>query len=135
MWNKTFLHTYNYTKRKLVYQYTMLSPKNKAAKVPVIRKGPNGISDRKPFFCNAIRPTPIIAPTKKARKKAGAIFGQPRNRPMKNASFTSPKPIQRPLDTKKIARKKALADRAAKVGFKSISKFSIFNDQFSINSQ
>lgn len=71
----------------------------------MIRKGPNGISLLKLLSLKIINTTPIIAPKKKAKNKATDMFGQPKNKPIKKDSFTSPNPIQRPLDTRKIKRK------------------------------
>ena len=55
---------------------------------------------------------PTKAPIKKAKNKATRILGQPTTRPIKKASLMSPIPIQRPLETKTISKKKA-ADRKA----------------------
>ena len=52
---------------------------------------------------------PQIAPVKKAKYKAARILGKPKTIPIKNASFTSPKPIPFPFVTKYKARKKRKA--------------------------
>ena len=93
----------------------MLSPQNKAKKVPAIKNGPKGISDFKFFFFEIINPTPIIAPIKKAENKAKTILGQPKSKPIKNPSFTSPNPNPAPLVTRKIARKNVKDRKALKI--------------------
>ena len=95
----------------------MVWPQNKARKVPITRKGPKGTSLWSFFLPAKINPTPIIAPIKKAKNKATKIFGQPRNKPIKNASFMSPTPIQRPRDIKTIAKKKLAAAKAEYIVF------------------
>ena len=79
--------------------------KNKVKKVPATKNGPKGISDFKPFFPEKIKITPITAPIKNAKNKAVIILGNPKNKPIKKASFTSPIPIHLPCETKTIKRK------------------------------
>ncbi len=92
----------------------MHSPKNIEIIVPIIRNGPNGISLFKVLRPVLINPNPIIAPNKKAKKRAIEIFGQERKKPMKNASFTSPKPIHFPLEKSQIKKKKSPAPKPEK---------------------
>lgn len=83
-----------------------------AKKVPTTKNGPKGTSDFKVFLPVKISPIPIIAPIKKAEKRANKIFGKPKKRPRKKASFISPIPIHLPQDIKTIIRKKAEAKKA-----------------------
>ena len=87
------------------YQLTNCCPQSSAMKVPVIRNGPKGISLFKLLPFKNINVNPIIAPKKNAKNRATRIFGQPSKRPIKIASFTSPKPIALPFDIKNIAKK------------------------------
>src|SRR3989344_1368419 len=82
-----------------------LCPQKIAKKVPVIKNGPKGISDFRPFFFAAINPMPIIAPREKAENKAKRMFGQLKINPINIASLKSPIPIQRPPENKIIANK------------------------------
>ncbi len=52
---------------------------------------------------------PTIAPVKNAKYKAVIILGNPKTIPIKNASFTSPKPMPLPFVTTYKARKKRKA--------------------------
>ena len=81
-------------------------PQNNAKNVPAIKNGPKGISLFKVFLLKIIPAVPIIAPKKNAKNNATRILGNPSKRPIKIASFTSPKPIHLPPETRKIARKK-----------------------------
>lgn len=87
------------------YQLIIFCPQNRATNVPVIKNGPNGISLFKPFFPKNINIAPITAPKKNAKNKATKTFGKPSKNPIKTANFTSPNPIQRPFEIKKIKRK------------------------------
>ena len=98
---------------RVKYQLIILSPQNIAKKVPVTKNGPKGTSLFRVFLPDIINPTPIIAPLEKAKNKANKIFGKPRNKPIKKANFTSPRPIHLPRENKIIARKKALTIKAA----------------------
>jgi len=80
------------------------------------KKGAKGTSDFKVFFLKAISPVPIMAPIRKDKNRATEILGQPRRRPRKKTNLTSPKPNQRPRDTKNIIRKRALAKKAESKG-------------------
>ena len=84
----------------------IISPQNNAINVPVTKNGPKGTSDFKVFLPEIISPTPIIAPKKKAENKATRILGKPKIKPIKMANLKSPRPIQRPLESKIIAKKK-----------------------------
>jgi len=84
-------------------------PQKRAMNVPVTKKGPKGISLLRVFFFKTISPIPIIAPRKKAKKRAMRIFGKPRKSPIKKANLGSPQPIHLPRETKTIAKKKAEA--------------------------
>lgn len=95
--------------------------------MPKTKNGPKGISDFHPFFPKNINPTPIIAPTEKERNKATKILGQPKNKPMKKASLTSPKPIHFSLEIKTSAKKNAEAPMAEKRGLTSCLKSVIRN--------
>ena len=90
----------------------IFSPKKSATSVPMIKKGANGNSLFNPYFLKYIKIIPSIAPKKKDKNKPAKILGKPNNNPNKIANLTSPKPIHRPFDTKKMARKnpKAMAD-------------------------
>ena len=128
--------------KKCKYQFMICCPQNIATKVPVIKNGANGIwlfnpngsllfngfpeeslnSNRVDLFRYAcarrsktINPTPIIAPKKNAKNMASRIFGHPNTSPNKIASFTSPKPIHSPWETRYISKKKAEATMAAKI--------------------
>ena len=83
--------------------------------MPVTRNGPKGISDFRVFLPEAIKTNPIIAPIKKAKNKAIKICGYPKTKPIKKASFTSPTPIQRPLEIRTIKKKKTAAETALKI--------------------
>lgn len=83
-----------------------------AKMVPETKKGPKGTSDFKVFLPEIINPTPMIAPIKKAKNKATRMFGNPKNKPIKIASLTSPKPIARPREIRNIARKNKAAPTA-----------------------
>ena len=52
---------------------------------------------------------PTIAPVKNAKYKAARILGNPKTIPIKNASFTSPKPIPFLFVIKNNTRKKIKA--------------------------
>ena len=84
----------------------ILSPKNMETRVPAIKNGAKGISLFSPFFCKSISINPIIAPKKKDKNNPARMLGKPNKSPKRMASFTSPKPIQAPLDIKNISRKK-----------------------------
>ena len=101
----------------LRYQLTNCGPQNNAINVPITKNGPKGTSLCIFFLPAKISPTPIIAPIKKAKNKATKIFGQPKNKPIKNASLMSPIPIQRPRDIKTIAKKKLAAAKAEYIVF------------------
>ena len=90
-------------------------PKNKAKNIPNTRKGPNGTSLFNDFFLAIISPKPIIAPEKKAEKRATKILGKPKKRPIKRANFTSPKPSHLPLDIRKIVKKNREVNIAEKI--------------------
>ena len=83
-----------------------------------MRNGPKGISLFKPFFLKSIKPDPTKAPRKKAKNSPARIFGKPSKNPNRIASLTSPKPIHRPPEIKKIKRKNPDATIAAKTEFK-----------------
>ena len=87
-------------------------PKNNVTNVPPTKNGPNGTCEFIFFFLRNMRTMPTTAPAKNAEYNAMRILGNPRKSPMKNASFTSPKPSQRPRESKKIAKKKAEAMQA-----------------------
>ena len=93
------------------------SPKNIIKKVPIIKNGPNGISDFIVFFLKIIKPTPTMAPRRKARKRAIKTYGQPRKSPIKKANFMSPIPIPLPLVIKTINRKNPPAIKEAYIVF------------------
>lgn len=76
---------------------------------------------------------PISAPIKKAKNSATAIFGQPNINPMKNANFTSPKPIPLPFVMSTIAKKKAEVANPDESGFNRLFKLEIRNSKFEIN--
>jgi len=92
-------------------------PKNIAINKPVTRKGPKGISLFNVFLPMIINPKPIIAPRKNDEKRATKIFGLPRNIPIKNANFTSPKPIHLPFETNQRKKKKREAQIALQTTF------------------
>lgn len=117
-----FRHFDDFYKNKFKYQLIIVSPQNKAIKVPVTRKGPNGTSLLSAFFLKTINPIPIIAPMKKAKKRAIKILGKPRKSPIKKANFGSPNPIHLPREIKTIARKKEATITAENITF-SISYF------------
>jgi hypothetical protein len=81
------------------------SPKNKAINVEKTKKGPKGISLFKAFFLKITNPIAIIPPIMYVRNRQRSIFGQLRINPKNAPSFTSPKPIHRPEETKKSKRK------------------------------
>src|SRR3989344_5532215 len=100
----------------------MSFPQNNATNVPAIKKGPNGTSDFIPFFLKRISAIPATAPAKNAANNATAIFGQPKNKPIHKASFTSPKPMARPLDKAKMAKKNKAAAKPETTNLKSQAK-------------
>ena len=93
----------------------MACPQNSAKKVPMIKKGAKGISLFNPFFWNIIEMIPTTAPVANAKNNQAKILGNPKINPNKIASFTSPNPIQRPPDTKKIAKKNPEAMTTANI--------------------
>lgn len=111
-----------FNKNKFKYQLVNASPKNNAKNVPVTKNGPKGTSEDNFFLPATISPVPIMAPMKKAENKATKISGQPKNKPIKKASFISPTPIHLPRETKTIARKNKAAPKAEYIVF-SISYF------------
>lgn len=84
-------------------------------KVPATKNGPKGTSDLSFFFLAAINPMPTADPMKKDRKRAAAMPGKPKIRPIKKANFISPSPIHFPREIRTIAAKKAAAPRALKI--------------------
>lgn len=55
---------------------------------------------------------PTIAPVKKAKYKPTIMPGNPKTNPIKNANFTSPKPIPRPFVPINNAKKNKHAPKA-----------------------
>jgi hypothetical protein len=104
------------------------TPQKKAINVPTTRNGPKGTSDFKVFLPDTINPNPIIAPIKKEKNRAIKILGKPRNKPIKKANLTSPKPSHLPREIKNITKKKADAKTAEKKGFNNGWKFPISLD-------
>lgn len=75
----------------------MIFPKIRLVIVPIIRKGPNGITPpRSVRFRHIISMRDAAAPVKNAMYKAKKQFGHPKNNPIKNANLISPIPIPRP---------------------------------------
>lgn len=97
-------------------------PQKKAKNTPAIRKGPKGTSLLIVFFFIAIKASPMTAPDQKAKNIATIILGQPKNNPIKRASFTSPKPSQAPFEIKNIIRKNKIAPMPAKIELKEKNK-------------
>ena len=93
----------------------MAGPQNMATNVPVTKNGPKGTSDFKDFLPKIINPIPIIAPVRKAKNKATNMLGKPKIKPIKKPNLISPTPIQRPRDSKTMARKKPAAPKALKI--------------------
>jgi len=100
---------------RLRYQLIIRSPQNIAKKVPVTKNGPKGTSLFRVFLPDIINPIPIIAPIEKAKNRANKIFGKPRNKPIKKANFTSPRPSHLPWEIKTIAKKNPAAPRALRI--------------------
>lgn len=107
---------------KFKYQSIILAPQNKAIKVPKTRKGAKGTSVFRVFPFKAINIVPITAPIRKDRNKASKVLGQLNKRPKKKTNLTSPKPSHFPRETKKIAKKKAVAREAARKGWNKLPK-------------
>ena len=85
------------------------SAKKRAIKLPVTKKGPKGISSLNFLLPKITNIIPIVAPIKKEKNKAIKVAEPCKKVPIRKAILTSPKPIQRPLETVTIKRKKALA--------------------------
>ena len=100
-------------KNKVRYQFIRFSASKKAINVPDTKNGPKGISEEKDFFLFNIKKTPTIDPKRKAKNKATKTLGQPKNKPIKKANFTSPTPIHFPLETNAINRKNPKEDKSA----------------------
>jgi hypothetical protein len=88
--------------------------------VPIIKKGAKGISLLKLFFFKAIRIIPIKVPKREAKSIAIKILGKPKKSPIKNKSFTSPKPNHLPLEKKKIRKKTKLTINPERKLFKKV---------------
>ena len=80
-----------------------------------------------------INPIPIIAPMKKAKKRATKMFGKDKIKPIKKANFISPTPIHFPWEIKTIIKKKSEARKAERRGFANVWKFEIRNSKFGTN--
>lgn len=109
-----------FQKNKRRYQSIIFLLQKRAINVPVTKNGPKGISLLRVFFLKIINPIPIIAPIKKAKKRAMRILGKPRKSPIKNANFGSPQPIQRPFDIRIMKIKRAEMRMAENRGFKNV---------------
>lgn len=91
----------------------MTSSKKRVKKVPVIKNGAKGTLLFKVFLPVRIKMRPTKAPKKKPPKRAIRILGNPKKRPKKKESFTSPNPIHFSREIKTMERKKALLRKAA----------------------
>ncbi len=81
-----------------------LNPKRKVIRIPRIRNGAKGISVLNPtfFLLNIIIARPTIAPIQNARITANTPPDNPSIQPIPIINFTSPNPINLPLENSQI---------------------------------
>jgi len=107
----------------------MFSPKKNEIKVPKTRKGPKGTSESIFLFFKATNPIPIIAPINEAKNRAVNMSGNPKKKPIKTTSLTSPNPSHFPFEKNQMKKKKKVGIKTAKIFNKSSSFINENNNQ------
>lgn len=77
----------------------MVTPQTPTMNVAITRNGAKGISERNEYFRDsANKHIPTMPPIQNANNSALSPPVNPNSQPIPSASFTSPKPIHRPLE-------------------------------------
>src|SRR3989344_5749880 len=98
-------------------------------KVPIIKNGPKGIWLCIFFLPKITSGRPTKVPSQKEEKTATKTLGQPKNKAIKSANFTSPIPIHLPFDITIRNKKNNGINKERMISCQEL-KFSIFKFQF-----